>query len=131
MDPLIKAILNNLKCPICQSRVDLYNYGKKMDSQYNFCCSLDSWHYRMWFPHWDKPPLYDIVVIYEGNYRYNIDQRYSIAKTFIDIIEVDAEFNMINVHLNKTFQYDRIMFDYPNTDRDKMINRIKTILTFQ
>jgi len=134
MDPRVKAILNSLKCPICKSQIDLYDYYQKnaKSTQYNFCCASSYDHYRMWFPHWDNPPkiMYDVVDIYEGRYKFRIDQRYSICRTTIDIWEVDAEHHFINEQ-SKIFTYHQIMFDYPNTNREKIVNRIKTILTFQ
>jgi hypothetical protein len=86
----------------------------------------------MWFPHWDNPPKisHDIVDVYEGKYKFRIDQRYLINRTTIDIWEVDAEQHLVNEQ-SKMFTYQQILFDYRTTTRDKMINRIKTILTFQ
>ena len=73
---------------------------------------------------------YDMVDIYEGKHKYRIDQRYLINRTTIDVWEVDIEHNLKN-EKSKIFTYHQIMFDYPNTNREKIINRIKTILTFQ
>lgn len=102
-DKHIKLILNTLKCPICKGQVDLYDYLKKTakSTQYNFCCSNDYEHYRMWFPHWDAPPVinYDVVDVYEGRHKFRIDQRYlskTGIKTTIDIWEIDAERHLVN-----------------------------------
>jgi len=86
----------------------------------------------MWFPHWDNPSRihYDVVDIYEGKYKFRIDQRYLINRTTIDIWEIDAERNLVDEQ-SKIFKYEQILFDYRNTTRDKIVNRIKTVLTFQ
>jgi hypothetical protein len=86
----------------------------------------------MWFPHWDNPPKisYDVVNVYEGKHKFRIDQRYLINRTTIDIWEVDAEQHLVNEQ-SKIFTYQQILFDYRTTNRDKIVNRIKTILTFQ
>lgn len=134
MDQRTKLILNSLRCPLCQSQIDLYDFYQKniKSTSFNFCCASDWYHYRMWFPHWDNPPKisYDVVDIYEGRHKFRIDQRYFVNSTTIDIWEVDAEHHLVNEQ-SKIFKYDQILFDYRNTTRDKIINRIKTILTFQ
>jgi hypothetical protein len=86
----------------------------------------------MWFPHWDNASQinYDQVSLYEGRHKYRIDQRYLIDRTVIDIWEVDAEHHLIK-EKGKTFFYQKLLFDYPKTNHDRIINRIKTILTFQ
>jgi len=131
MDPHIKAQLNKLKCPLCKSQIDIYD--QKKGTIYNFCCVSDYTHYRTWFPHWDWSPIhYDMVHIYEGKYLYTIDQRYLIKRTSIDIYEIDAEGRVKDASKKKSFTYEgQIFFDYPNTNREKIIKRLKTILTFQ
>ena len=137
MDKITKTILNSLKCPICKSQIDLYDYNQKSSksTSYNFCCATSYDHYRIWFPHWDFPPKihYDVVEVYDGRYKFQIDQRYLINRTRIDIWEVDAEHHLINEKSKTftTFTYQKIFFDYPTTNREKIANRIKTILTFQ
>jgi len=86
----------------------------------------------MRFPHWDFPPKinYDVVDLYDGHHKFQIDQRYLIKRTRIDIWEVDAEHHLLD-EKSKIFTYEKLFFDYPTTNRDKIINRIKTILTFQ
>lgn len=134
MDKAVKIILNSLRCPICKSQIDLYDYLKKnaKSTSYNFCCSSDYYHYRMWFPHWDLPPRisHDMLITYEGRHKFQIDQRYLISRTTIDIWEVDPEHNLVDEQ-SKSFTYQQILFDYRTTNRDKIVNRIKTILTFQ
>ena len=134
MEKITKAILNSLKCPICKSQIDLYDYLNKnsKSTSYNFCCAANYDHCRIWFPHWDFPPKihYDVVEIYDGRHKFQVDQRYLINRTRIDIWEVDAEHHLMN-EVSKTFTYQKIFFDYPTTNREKIINRIKTILTFQ
>jgi hypothetical protein len=134
MDKTTKALLNSLRCPICKSQIDLYDYLQKnpRSTSYNFCCATDYTHYQMWFPHWENSSQinYDQVDIYEGKHKYRIDQRYLINQTIIYIWEVDIEQRFIT-EMSRDFIYDKILFDYPNTNRGRVVNRIKTILTFQ
>lgn len=134
MDKRSKYILNNLKCPLCESQIDLYDFmGRNSKSQsYNFCCASNYYDYQMWFPHWDDPPRinFDLVEVYEGRHKFKIAQSYLINQTIIEMWKVDIEHN-IKSNMSKNFTYQQILFDYSNTNRDKIINRIKTILTFQ
>lgn len=134
MNKATKIILNSLRCPICKSQIDLYDFYQKnsRSTSYNFCCATDPYHYQMWFPHWDVLAKinYDQVDVYEGSYKFRINQKYLINRTIIDIWEVDAEHHFID-EKSKIFTYDKILFDYSNTNRDRIVNRIKTILTFQ
>ena len=135
MDKATKTLLNSLKCPICKSQIDLYDFLQKnsRSTSYNFCCATDYAHYQMWFPHWDAAAIinYDRVDLYEGKYKYRIDQRYLINSTQITIWEVDVEHRFLDERPRKIFKYPQIFFNYSNTNRDRMVNRVKTILTFQ
>jgi hypothetical protein len=144
LDKAVKVILNSLKCPICKSQVDLYDYmaPRPKSIGYNFSCVAEYYHYRMWFPHWDSPALidYDQVEVFEGRFRYRIDQYYTIGRTvypvrststIIEVQVVDGENHIIEEIRPKIFQYNKILFNWSTTNRDKIINRVKTILTFQ
>ena len=138
MDPLVKQTLNALRCPICQSQVDLIDWKIPTSAiKYNFCCATDWEHYRLFFVHWE-PVLrveYETVVIYEGKHQYEIRQT-SSNKTFIFVRDVDAENRVIpksnqGLVVAPDFTYDKHLFDFAKTNRDKIVNRAKTILVFQ
>jgi hypothetical protein len=134
MDKAVKIILNLLRCPVCQSQIDLIDWAtpKAKSTSYNFGCAAEYEHYKLWFPHWDSHQIsYDVVKVYEGRYRYTIMQRYPITTTSIECQQVDAEHRILERILAKEFKYNKILFDWPKTNREKIVNRVKTILTFQ
>lgn len=134
MDKAAKILLNNLKCPICGGQIDLYNFNQlnPRSTGFNFCCARDFQDYQMWYPHWEPGSQisYDMVILYDRNLKFRIDQTYYNGKTNIDIWEVDPEHNRRKEE-SKNFSYEKILFNYPTTNRQKIFNRIKTILTFQ
>lgn len=134
MDPIAKAILDSLKCPICQSRIDLLDWKDVSDGKkYNFCCSSSWEHYRLFFVHW-QPVLYieyETVIVYEGKHQYVVSQ-YNDNRTEIFIREVDPEHNIIDKRGGPgKFAYPKHLFDFTKTNREKLVNRVKTILVFQ
>lgn len=134
MDPVAKAILNSLKCPICQSRVDLLDWKDRSDGRkYNFCCSSSWEHYRCFFIHWE--PVYRIeyetVVVYNGKHQYRITQSED-NKTEILTNEVDAENRVVDKRGGPgKILFNLHLFDFSKTNREKLMNRLKTILVFQ
>jgi len=135
MDKIVKIIVNALRCPICKSQIDGHDmyYPNIRSTSFNFHCVSNYHDYRFWMPYdgYSVPKiLYDMVDVYDGHYLYRIDQKYDINETIIDVWGVDVEHNMINEQ-SKIFTYQQILFDYQNTDRNKIVNRLKTVLTFQ
>ena len=146
MDKVIKLFLNSLRCPICRSQVDLINIvpgsGRRSSSNtpLNYGCASNMEHYRFWLPTQDPPPYIanDRVITYENDYYYQIDQTYPPAAgtyyhgdTFIFIRKTDAEHRILDKSPTKSFKYDKPLFDWKKANREKLINKIKTILTFQ
>jgi hypothetical protein len=134
MDPIIKAKLNSLKCPVCQGQVDVLDWrGPEGQPKFNYCC-VSAWgHYRLLMN--DYIVQYETVVIYEGKHRYEIRQNLGDIPTFsgqttIYICDVDAENRAISPK-KKMFSTNKYLFDFSQTNREKMVNRIKTILVFQ
>jgi hypothetical protein len=134
MNKATKTILNSLRCPVCLGQVDLIDYmaPKAKSTSYNFGCAVHYEHYKLWFPHWDSNQIgYDMVKVYEGRYLHIIMQRYPITQTSISTQSVDAEGSLIDTLPAKTFAYNKILFDWSKTNPAKIINKVKTILTFQ
>jgi hypothetical protein len=132
LDPLVKAILNSLRCPVCNGQVDLVDWKvKQPEKKYNFCC-VNNWeHYRLFFVHWE-PVLrieYETVIVYEGRHRYIVNQ-YENNSAEILISEVDAENRVIDTKSPKKFSYGQKIFDFSKTNREKIVNRVRTILVF-
>lgn len=137
MNSLIKKTLNLLKCPVCKSQIDLLGWKDKSDGRkYNFCCASNWEHYRLLFVHWEVMPYidYETVVVYNDHHMYHVTQYFDNGnnKTEIFIYEVDAENRIIDSKDKKTLKlsYDKKLFDFSQTNKEKIINRIKTILVF-
>lgn len=141
MEQSAKLILNSLKCPLCKSQVDLFDWvhpriGGLLGN--NFGCVSDPHHYGIYFVHWEDPIRIEKenITLYEGKYQYKVTQNYFIigipaSFTEIDIREVDAENRVIDNKPIKHFGYNKILFDFSKTNREKILNRVKTILVFQ
>jgi len=83
----------------------------------------------------------ETVSIYEGRHKYVIMQHnypnlYPV--TSINVYDVDAENRVIDKKINQVpkdlqpaFSFDKKLFEFSKTTRDKILNRIKTILVFQ
>ena len=134
MNKAVKLVLNSLRCPICLGQVDLIDYmaPRAKSTAYNFGCATQYDHYRLWFPHWETNKIsYDVVQVYEGRYLHIILQRYPARQTSIETRQVDPEKRLIDTIPSKVFNYNKILFDWNKTDQLKIINKVKTILTFQ
>ena len=135
MDPIVKQTLNALRCPICKGQVDLLDWKqKRVPLDYNYCCANDWEHYRLLFVHWEPVLIikHETVVVYEGRHKYQITQ-FQNKGTEIFIFDVDLENRVIEdpQKKNPNFSYDKHLFDFSKSNRDKIVNRIKTILVFQ
>ena len=132
MDPLVKKLLNSLRCPICKGQLDLMSYAvSSKPKKYNFSCVYDFRHYGIFLNHWDLPPVIheEGVIIFEQPYRFDILQENN--NTQIIIYETDLEERVIDNIKPKVFKYDKLLFNFSKTSREKILNRIKTILVFQ
>ena len=138
MDKAAKLILNSLKCPICKSQIDLVTWtkaGVRAPKNHNFGCVQDPYHYSICFIHWEGPPKIEseMVHVYSNNYLYTILQKYlgSEQQTKIFINEVDKEYRLLDTSKIKTFEYNKLLFNFSQSNEERIINRIKTILMFQ
>src|ERR1700722_4540694 len=84
-DPVIKKLLNSLKCPICRSGMDIKTYGPETTGHYNYSCVSDNFHYSIHlasnngldYPH--TAPIHpiittELVMLFEENHKYDIVQ---------------------------------------------------------
>lgn len=134
MDPLVKKILNSLKCPICDAPIDMTDY-KKM---YNYGCVRDINHYLICIKDDNliSVPFLSVesVNIYDNCRKYQLTQIYdqfsTNVKTEILVLEVDLEKRVQFNFKNNQLILDKKLFDFTNFNIDKAINRIKTVYTF-
>ena len=133
-DPVAKAFLNSLKCPLCQSRIDMLDWKDKSDGRkYNFCCASDWEHYRCFFVHWEPVHRieYESVIVYQGKFKYVMTQ-FDDQHTEIVTHEVDAEHRVVDKRGGPgKISFKLHLFDFAKTNREKVTNRLKTILVFQ
>jgi len=108
---------------------------KQLGRKYNYCCANNWEHYRILFVHWVVAPKieYETVVVYEGRYEYLIHQYDNNGNNNIEIFvyEVDAENRIIDTKKPSKFSFNKKLFDFSRTNREKIVNRVKTILVFQ
>lgn len=134
MDKVLKSFLNTLKCPLCGSLIDIFD-GKEVKRKFNFACSSNYTHYGIWLNS-DLYPFIEeeVLEIHEKNHMYLIHQFHSqIPNTHmcsINIFNINGDGN-ITGSLSSNFVYDKSLFDFRNTNRSKLLNKIKTILVFQ
>jgi hypothetical protein len=69
------------------------------------------------------------VTIFEGSHQFDIVQKSGHTK--ITIRDIDPEERILDNVKPKVFKYEKELFDFSKTNRDKILNRIKTILMFQ
>lgn len=133
MNPDAKKLLNSLRCPICSGQLDLIGYMVSNKSKdYNFFCVKDFRHYGIFLVHWEDLPAIITqqgVTIFEGSHQFDIVQKG--GRTTITMLEIDPEERILDNIKPKVFQYEKELFNFSKTNRDKIVNRIKTILVFQ
>jgi hypothetical protein len=142
MDPALKALLNSLRCPICKSLID----GGKVAAY----CVANRDHYDIRIvsdsgsPLWIAVPpkiVIESVRVYDKKHKYDIFQSYSCTinnsfitndSTIVTIWDIDAEGRVLyNLEKNPSLSYSKKLFDFQKTNREKIFNRIKTLLVFQ
>jgi hypothetical protein len=141
MDKVAKLILNSLKCPVCGGQIDLLDWTKleQKPKDQNFSCVYDPEHYGVWLVHWEHPIRleFERATVYEGHHQYMVSQHHWMEgvphqRTTVLIRKVDPEHRILDTEKPKLFTYDqKLLFDFTKTNREKLVNRIKTILTFQ
>lgn len=109
----------------------------------NFSCAAIPEHFGIWFVHWDGPPFIEseTVIINEGFHQYKIVQKSNFMfannhttvthSTQLLICDIDAEQRLIEGSVPKFLHFYKHLFDFQKTNKEKLINRVKTILVFQ
>jgi hypothetical protein len=122
MDPLLKVILNTLKCPVC---------GGQIDGLDRFYCATNAEHYHVWFES-DQIPytiVAEKVIVYNGSHQYEIMQ--NTNSTTIYIWKVDAENRrIVGANPSKPLSFDKKLFNFSQINRERLMNKMKTILVF-
>ena len=150
MDQAVKQILNSLHCPLCQSQIDIRSYPNNSKGDMNYACVSDLSDYQIHLATHNAldhpfnrviPPFIDKerVIIFDNKYMYEITQ-YSYHNelntgdsTQVCFFNLDEENRIIFVRGKERAPLYLMskLFDFQQTNREKIIKRIKTILTFQ
>lgn len=140
MDKVAKQLLNSLRCPICSGQIDLLDWTKleSKPKDQNFSCVHDPEHFGIFLVHWEQPIRLEQerATVYDGKYRYRVTQYHYFndipnPRTHIEIREVDPEHRIKELISMKEFFYQKHLFDFTKTNKEKLVSRIKTILVFQ
>jgi len=132
MEPLLKKLLNSLKCPICQCQIDM------IDRRSGYGCVSDLDHYTISVMRNDLD-LYQVfsetVNVYDNKHKYRLTKKYDSApatsvKTEIMVFKVDPEGRVNFSFKNSSLVVDKELFDFSKFNVDKAINRIRTVFTF-
>ena len=132
MDKVAKQFLNSLRCPICSAQIDMIAV-RAIDFS-NFACVKDQYHYNFYYQYLRAP----YVIIQETVRLYDKDRLYEVFQscdgslsTEITVKYIDKEFRVIDKKKVLNFRYDKKLFDFSKSNKDSILNRVKTILVFQ
>lgn len=139
MDKAAKLFLNSLRCPVCRGQVDMFDWAKPVSKRgHNFGCVYENYHYGIYFVHWEQPYRIELetATVCDKSHQYEIEQRgyvpgVKMGYTQIRIWDIDAEQRLINSSNFKSFGFNKHLFDFSKSNKEKLLSRIKTILVFQ
>lgn len=104
----------------------------------NFGCVADPSHYGLFFVHWEQPYRIEqeVATVNVDDYQYEVIQySWMMGKpnilTSIYIHPIDPEQRRVDGAASKCINFQKHLFDFKSTTKEKLINRIKTILVFQ
>ena len=125
MDPVLKAFLNSIKCPVC---------GGQIEGVTRFHCAFSKNHYNLNI-NTDVTPFeitYENVKINDGHKQYMVAQEPN--KTEIYVFQLNGDYEVIQPDKSKPYPiagtFDKKLFNLTQTTREKLLNRIKTIIVF-
>lgn len=139
MDKPAKLILNSLRCPVCRGQIDLFEWAQPVSKKgHNFGCVYDPLHYGIYFVHWELPIRIEkeTATVCDKSHQYEIEQTSYVSgrpfqHTRIRMWDIDPEGRVPNTSQFKDFAFNKHLFDFTKTSKDKLLSRIKTILVFQ
>jgi hypothetical protein len=134
VNPLARQLLNTLKCPLCGGLIDILEWKQALANavKFNFCCVNDWEHYHLFLQYWDNPIeiQYERVCIYDGACQFDVLQTNATNQTDIHFYTIDPE-KRILAKSHEPLIYSLKLFDFQHTNQEIILNKIRTILTFQ
>lgn len=129
-----KIILNNLRCPLCKSQIDMISVTS-INYLCNFGCAYDSDHFMVKIENFDgfSKITYQIVNIYDHKNKYKIIKQNfgSIIETIIKVYTTDAEGREQFSFKEKRIELKFDAFNFENFNKEKALGRIKNLFLFQ
>lgn len=135
MDKEVKALLNSLRCPICGGLIDMFEGEVK--KRINYACAADVHHYGIWLDTLELPAYIEeeyVEIIH--NFKFYLivqfhNRFFNKHQTNILVGEVNGDGNVIEGKVKKQFTFGQTLFDFTKVGKERLINKIKTILVFQ
>jgi histidinol phosphatase-like PHP family hydrolase len=133
MNPTARKFLDTLRCPLCNSLIDLLEWKQSIANsvKFNFCCSQNWEHYCLYFQYWKIPFFieYERVCIFLPGIEYDILQSNSLQKTDVNFYQTDLENRIIAVAQQPvTYQY--LLINFQESSQEEIVNRLMIIMTF-
>lgn len=128
----IKSILNKLQCPLCKGQID--GVYKSFTKVQKFWCANVKNHYEITFVEdlikTELINLYNYQELLNYEIVRDCDNNNTVSFT-IRMRQIDAEGRIIFSFEDKVFTTSIDIFDFKNFNKDKALNKIKTVMLFQ
>lgn len=103
----------------------------------NYACAANHQHYGIWLDTKELPAfIEEEYVLAETEHKFYLIVQYhnrflNRHQTNILVGEVDGDGNVIDSKIKKQFTFGKTLFDFGKIGKERLINKIKTILVFQ
>ncbi len=125
LDPILKTFLNSIRCPVC---------GGQIEGVSDFHCAFSKRHYKIVI-NTDTSPfviIREYVRVNDGHKQYYVIQ--TQYETEIYIFQLNGDYEVIQPNkmepAPKSIQFEKKLFEFSKTNREKLVNKIKTIIVF-
>lgn len=124
MDPLLKHLINSIKCPLCGGQIE--GQSKR------FYCVLNDSHYTFHIPGEDPPWLItqENMVLSDDKREYEILQELDGTDIYVWKIDADGHRLADKNSLANPFHFDKPIFNFAHLTKDQILNKCRTILLF-
>ena len=115
----------------------MYEGYSKRISRTNYACAANYQHYGIWLDTEELPPfITEEYALAETESKFYLIVQYhnrflSRHQTVIITGDVDGDGNIIDNKVKKQFTFNKALFDFKSVGKEKLINKVKTILVFQ
>jgi hypothetical protein len=138
MNRQLKDFLNSLRCPLCQGQIDGFDWAPVGAYASNFGCATANNHYKLQITNVQESFQLnrETVEVCGVEFKYIINQTYFLKNkpvqfTNISVRDIDPEQRLIDKLKRKEISFDKIMFDFGKTNKEKLLSRIKTVIVFR